>query len=182
MAGYLDVAVGVGNFDVAFSRVDSDVAARAANLDAANSVRHIDGLRHVRHGDAALLIANRQRSLLRNRHVKIEADPRVARAGPRGTDFITVAILHDFDGNSIGNLLGIALVPRLGILLSGDSNLRVVRWTHADAAVAVADRHARIGGNRFGCDLQVKIKRISPFPNMSGYLPLADTDSHDDAR
>src|SRR6266849_120647 len=182
VAGYLDVAVGVGNFDVAFSRVDSDISRRAANLHIANAICHVDGLRHVRDGDAAFLIANRQRSLLRNRHVKIQADARVARADPRGTDFVAVAILHDFDANSIGNLLGIALVPRLGILLARDSNLRLIRRPHADVAVAILYRDATIRRNGFGRDLQVKIKRISPFPNMSGYLPLADTDSHDDAR
>ncbi len=160
MAGNLDVAFRVGNLDVAFPGLDIDISARAANLDVANSVRHIDRLRHVRDADVALLVPDRERSLLRNRHIEIEADPRIARADPRGMDFVAITILHDFDANSIGSLPSIALIPGLGILLAGDSNLRLVRRSHANVAAAVVDRDARIRGNGFGRDVQVEVKTV----------------------
>src|SRR6266446_9485770 len=170
MAGNLDVALCVGNFDVALPGIDTDVARRVANLDVTYAVRHVYGLRHVRDGDVAFLVPDRQRGLLRNRHVKIQADARFALGYPRWTYFVTVAILHDFDANALGNLLGIVLVPGIGLLLAGDSNLRVVRRTHADVAASVADRDAGIRGNGFGRDFQVEIKTISPLPNVTGEI------------
>ncbi len=170
VAGNLDVAVRVGNFDVAFPGIDTDVSRRAANLHVANAVRHVYRLRHVGDGDVAPLVSNRQRRLLRNRHVKIQADSRIARAHSSRTDFVAVAILHDFDANPIGHFLGIVLVPGLGIFLAGDSNLRLVRRTHADVAAAVAYCDARVCRNGFGRDLQVEVKTVSPLPKVAGNI------------
>src|SRR5260370_7243530 len=79
-------------------------------------------------------------------------------------DFLAVAILDDLDANTIGSLLGIALVPGLCILLARNSNLRLVRRTHADIAAAIVYRDAGIAGNFLGCDVQVKVKIVSPLP------------------
>src|SRR5260370_26025992 len=118
-AGNLDVAFGVGNLDVTFPGFNIDVSARAANLDVANSIRHVDGSRHVRDADVALLVPDRQRSLLRNCHLEIEADPRVACAAPGRWGLEPVPSLHDFNAHSLGSLLSIALIPGLGILFAG---------------------------------------------------------------
>ena len=178
MAGDLDVALRVGNFNVALSRLDADVSARAANLDVANSIRHIDRLGHVRHRDVALLVADRQRSLFRNRHLEIETDPRVARADSHGTNFVAVAILRDLDACALGELLSIAFIPRLGVLFPGNSNLRIFRRTHADIAMAVAYRDARICGNGFGRYVQVKLKTVSPLPNVARQIFPAVINRH----
>src|SRR6266850_644231 len=178
----LDVAFRVGNLDVALPRINADVSAGAANLDVTHAICHTDGLRHVRHRDVTLLVSNRQRSLLRNRHVQIEADSRVAYALPCRPDFIAVAILDNFDANAIGKLLGIALIPGLGIFLTGSSNLRVVRWAHADVSSTVSNRDAGIRGNGLGRDVQFELKTVSPLPDMAWKIFSSEVHSDNDAK
>src|ERR1700720_1177357 len=83
-------------------------------------------------------------------------------------DFVAVAILHDFDATVRGSLLGVVLVPGLGIFFAGNSNLSVVRRTHGNVAAVVAYRNARIHGNGFGRDLKVEAKTIYPLPKVTG--------------
>jgi len=56
---------------------------------------------------------------------------------------------------------------------AGNSNLRVVRRTHANVAAAVAYRNARIRGNGFGAaTLQVEVKTVSTTHESDrGYFP-----------
>src|SRR5207245_10881582 len=144
--------------------VDSNVGCRVGTLAVANAVGHVYVPRHVSDGNVAFLVPDRQRGLLRNRHVKIQADARFALAYPSWTYFVAVAIPHDFDANAFRNLLGIVLVPGIGFFLAGDANLGVVRRAHANVAAAVAYRDAGIRGNGFGRNLEVEIKTISPLP------------------
>src|SRR5439155_7748200 len=137
VTGNLDVAFRVGNFTVPLSSTDIHAPAGAANFDVANSIRHINGLGHVRNGDIALLIANRQQGLLWNRHVEIEADPRIARADSRGVNLVAVAILRDLHPGPLGKLLRVALIPGLGVLFSGYANFRTLRRTHAVVSASV---------------------------------------------
>src|SRR6202008_282928 len=120
--------------------------------------------------------------LLRNRHVQIEADPRVSRTGSRGMNFVAVAILDDLDADTIGSLLGVVLVPRLCILLARNSNLRLVRRTHADIAAAIVYRDSRIPGNFLGCDVQVKVKTVSPLTHVAGEIFPGVVNANDDAQ
>src|SRR6267154_3282145 len=179
VAGNLDVAIGIGNFDVTFPRVNIDIPGRPANLYIAGAIRHADRPPHVGNRDVAFLIPDRQRSLLRHRHVKIQADARVTSAGFGAPDFVAVAILHDFNANPISELLSIALIPGFGILLAHNPNLRIVRGAYADVAAAVAYGNARVCGNGFGCDLQVKLKAISPSPQATGEFSLANVNGDD---
>src|SRR6267378_415695 len=180
VARNLDVAIGIGNFDITFLRVDIDVSSRPANLYIAGAIRHADRPPHLGNRDVAFLIPDRQRSLLRHRHVKIQADARVASAGFSRPDFVAVAILHDFNANPISKLLSFALIPGLGILLAHNPNLRIVRRAYADVAAAVAYRNARVHGNGLGGDVQVKGKTVSPLPNVAGEIfPEVIDGNHD---
>src|SRR5712664_970682 len=82
-------------------------------------------------------------------------------------DFIAVTILHNLDAYAVSSLLGVVLVPGLCILLAGNPNLGLVRRAHADVAAAVVYRDARIPGNVLRRDVQVKVKAVSPLPNMA---------------
>src|SRR5260370_13228435 len=110
----------------------------------------------------------------------MEADPRVAGDVARGMDFVAVAILDDLDANTIGSLLGIALVPGLCILLARNTNLRLVRRTHADIAAAIVYCDAGIPGNFLGRDVQVTVKIVSPLPNVAWEVfPAVVNGNHD---
>ena len=56
--------------------------------------------------------------------------------------------------------------------------MRIFRRTHADVAVAVAYCDARIRGNGFGRYVQVKLKTVSPLPNVAGQVFPAVINRH----
>src|SRR5882762_5938099 len=95
-------------------------------------------------------------------------------------DFITVTILHNLDAYAVSSLLGVVLVPGLCILLAGNPNLGLVRRAHADVAAAVVYRDARIPGNLLRRDVQVKVKAVSPLPNVAREIfPSVVNANHD---
>src|SRR5260370_6418432 len=161
VAGKLDVAVGVRKLEVAFGGGDGDVSRGGANFNVADAAAYVDGLGHVGDGDVSPFVADGECGLLRNRHVQIQAQARIPGKNSRWMHLVPVAILHDFDGGVIGDALSVALAPGLGILLTRDSNLRLVRGSHGDVASTVSNRDAGVGGNNLGWDIQVEAELVA---------------------
>src|SRR5260370_33807743 len=126
MAGILHIALRVGNLDVSLAGVAAGVAAGFANLDVACAARHVYGLGHVGDGNVAFFAADGYRGFFRNRYVKVHADARIPRIPGGWTNFVAVAILHDFDAGAIRYLLRVVPVPRPGILLARNSYLSFI--------------------------------------------------------
>src|SRR4029077_18234191 len=105
--GDLYVAFGVRDFDVALARVYRDVAHGITNLNVTSAANDSHRRGHVGDGDVALFIANGEHRFFRYRDFKIQAQPRIAAAGRM--NFVTVAILNNFDRSSVRELLGVSL-------------------------------------------------------------------------
>ena len=94
-------------------------------------------------------------------------------------NFVAVAVLHDFDGHRIGQVLRVALVPALGIFLAGNPNLRLIGRMHRDVAAPVSNGDARVGGNVFGFNVHRETELVANpnTPIFTGEMLLSVIDA-----
>ena len=182
MSGNLHVALGVRHFDVALAGIDGDVSGGVAHLNVSPGRTDNHRLVHVGHGHIAALAANVERSFFRHRNVQIQAGARIA-AGIHGTNFVAVAVLGDFNGNSGGQSLCLCLAPSLDALLAIDADLRFIGGVYADVAATVANRDAGICKNGKRFHVKVKIESVTPSGELiDRKLVLDEVDARDSAK
>src|SRR5580704_487796 len=155
-AGDFDVAFGVGDFDVALVHFDGHVAGSVADFHVAAGARYGERRSHIGDGNIAFFISDFDVGFHRDLDVHVDCDASVTGTDARGMDFVTVAILNDFNGNWTGAACRIVFAPGVDIFLAGDADFGHVGSAHGDVAAPAANRNACVGGNVFGRDVQVK--------------------------
>ena len=180
----LDIALCVGNFDVTFMHFNGDVAAGVADLDVAACAGDRDRRGHVRNRNVTLLVSHGDGSLLGDLNLQVDADAVVPCPHARGMNFISIAILNNFNGNWAGAALGVGFAPGVHVFLSRDADFGGVRGAHGNLATAAAHGNAGIRGDVYRHDVQVEGIGIPRELNgkIAGYCALGVIDGNNDAQ